>query len=239
MATGICQLCENRRNLVRAHVVPRSFWNFGSEPLAIFSSDENSRPQKSQIGVYDERILCADCDSEFGRFDEYVLLNLVRTAGVVNVDEAGIKCVQYQGIDVKVLQKFAISVAWRASKSKHEYFRNVNLGPYENIFFDLLKSDARSSIQFDIFVTEFDKRDAPFISPTSVRFGQVNMLRIPANRFVFYVKVDQRQTPEEPRICAVRDNDPVLSIVQSWDDSSEKKLVLKMIARKNRPKFWK
>jgi hypothetical protein len=239
MATGVCLLCGNQQKLIKAHIVPKSFLNFGSQPIAIFSSDENSRPQKSPVGVYDEYILCEECDNELGLLDQYVVLNLIRADGIVVVDQEDLKCLQYQGVDTNILYKFIASVAWRASKSKHEFFSRVNLGPYEDIFLSSFKVGANSQLQTDIFVTEFDKKDVPFLSPESIRIENVNMLRIPANRFVFYIKVDKRKSPLDMEEFAVGDNKPVLSIVQSWNDSREKQLVLKIIKRNQRPNFWK
>ena len=239
MKIGVCQLCGNQQKLIKAHIVPKSFWNFGSGPIAIFSSDEDTRPQKSPIGVYDEDILCDGCDNELGELDQYVLLNLIRADGNLVVDEEDLKCLQYQGVDTNSLKKFIASVAWRASKSKHEYFSRVNLGPYEDIFLSSFKVGANSQLQTDIFVTEFDKKDVPFLSPESIRIDEVNMLRIPANRFVFYIKVDKRKSPHDMEEFAVADNKPILSIVQNWNDSREKQLVLKIIKRNQRPNFWK
>jgi hypothetical protein len=239
MATGVCQLCGNQQKLIKAHIIPKSFLNFESQPIAIFDSDENSRPQRYPIGVYDEEILCEECDNEIGLLDQYVLIHLIRAVGASIVDEEDLKCLQYQSVDTKILKKFIASVAWRASKSKHEFFSRVNLGPYEDIFLSSFKAGANSQLQTDIFVTEFDKKDVPILSPESIRIEDINMLRIPANRFVFYIRVDKRKSPPDMDEFAVVENKPVLSIVQDWNDSKEKQLVFKIIQRNRRPNFWK
>lgn len=91
------------------------------------------------------------------------------------------------------MHSFIASVAWRTSKSQHYYFDRVSLGPYEDLLQASFGGNEDAQRQLDVFISEFDNRDASFLNPQFKRFDGVKVLVIPANRFTFYVKVDKQK----------------------------------------------
>ena len=71
---GLCRLCDQIKELVKAHAIPRK-WFEGIRGTGNFSVMINAnKPVKKagkfyQAGVYDSEILCADCEAKFSGFD--------------------------------------------------------------------------------------------------------------------------------------------------------------------------
>jgi hypothetical protein len=239
MAMGICRLCNMHRKLIKAHIIPRSFWNITSKPLAIFSDDGKLRPQKSPDGVYDEEILCEECDNKLGLLDEYTLANLVRNSNKRLVYNNSKPLMEYANLDVFKVHCFILSVAWRASISTHIYYDEIRLGPYQEFFRQAFANPFSGSLCTDVYVAEFDTDVLPYLRPRSLRVGDVNMIVIYANRFKFFVKTDKRNfaAPVDP--TELRTGKPIYSNVEIWANSLEKKFADEILYSNPRPKFWK
>lgn len=238
----ICQLCKCERPLVNAHIIPRSFWNveqneFG--PLAILSSREGWRPRRSQHGIYDQTILCDECDNKLGLFDQHAFEQLVNCKGSVIFDFSGLRALKYVSADPVTVHNFATSVAWRASKSKQEYFSRVSAGAYEKILQDSFSGDIAATKQLDCFIAEFDQEGLPLLNPQYSRMEGVRFLVIFANRFTFYIKVDRQKTPEMFQKFIIRSGSPVLSYVRAWEGSKQKEAMRQLVWSNPKPKFWK
>src|SRR5258708_4096202 len=74
----MCCYCKQNKELVKAHVIPEGFFRRMREgahaPLLVKQSDHIKR---APIGIYDSGILCADCESIFGPWDDYAQRLLV------------------------------------------------------------------------------------------------------------------------------------------------------------------
>jgi hypothetical protein len=237
MALGICKLCGQSKNLIDAHIIPASFWSVGSKPLAVFSDANGSRPRKSPIGIYDSNILCDDCDNELGKLDQYALENLIRKPGTTefSLDRYSKK---YTPIDVAKIHKFILSVAWRASKSKHDFYAEIVLGPYEDKFGDAFKLLNASSLRFEIFISEFDTSVLPYLQPKSVKVDSVNGVLLYLGRFKIFVKTDQRTLHNTIGSLLLQDGNKIISSVERWATSREKQMVDRILQKNPRPKFW-
>ena len=85
---------------------------------------------KSQNGIFDDGILCFDCDQKIGKADKWfsetldALHRLAEGAGA------------YKGlnaqIDSRLAIQFAVSVIYRASLSKRDDFTHISLGRYQD-----------------------------------------------------------------------------------------------------------
>ena len=70
----LCRLCFSAKKLVKAHVIPEAFFRVlrnGSESPLIVSGSAKFYPKRSPIGVYDQYILCEECEKKFGVVDDY------------------------------------------------------------------------------------------------------------------------------------------------------------------------
>ena len=76
-----CLFCGRDRKLIAAHIIPRGFYPSPTEEGTprLVTNTEGTWPKKSPTGVYDEEILCAECDGYLGTFDQHALEKLLNT----------------------------------------------------------------------------------------------------------------------------------------------------------------
>lgn len=130
-----CKLCGKKKPLIRAHIIPRFLYAHNS----VLISDDTSFIKRCPKGIYDKTILCGKCDNKLGRLDDFAKRTLVDHSGVISEvlhnhlppyqpawiyrlkDKAG-----YDKIN-----RFFISVLWRASISSRKEFAEFTLAEYE------------------------------------------------------------------------------------------------------------
>ncbi len=69
-----CKGCGEDKKLVRSHVIPEAFFRGlrdGNTAPRMLTNIEGKYPKKAPIGVYDQTILCADCENVFQLYDDY------------------------------------------------------------------------------------------------------------------------------------------------------------------------
>lgn len=218
-----CAFCGEEKTLINAHIIPRPFHQEGNDegdPYVITGPDSPLFPKRAHIGVYDQNILRAECDGFLGQFDKHAIENLLR--GEARNFTAGTKLVgrTYPSLDRTLLLKFIVSMAWRACIANQEMFRSFTVGRYEALMLAALKDDDELS-HFDAVVAEFDANGGGFLNPHHTRFGGVRFVLIYANRFAFYLKVDQRPMPETFRVFALTHRGPVRTVVRDYLASKE------------------
>ena len=69
----ICKLCTNEAALIKAHVIPKSFWEIeaAQPPPRMVTNIEGVFPKRIPIGVYDQTIVCERCERSFSDYDSY------------------------------------------------------------------------------------------------------------------------------------------------------------------------
>jgi len=221
-----CRFCDEDKPLCKAHIIPAAF--FVKNGARILSSLPEVHPKKSPIGVYDENILCAECDRSLGFLDQHVIENILNKEGEFHSDgDFGVR--RYPEAVPEVVRLFALSVAWRAHHSTHVMFANVDLGPHEaDLKRDLLQPLDHKKVS--AFVHEFDQRNPPIISPIPERYDKVRFLRIYAGRLILSVKVDQRPMPPDIDFFDLLASDQTFSIVVPWVGSAEASLAIDIIS---------
>lgn len=224
---AICKLCRQDRPLIKAHVIPRAFYPPRSSigDTIIVPGFEGGYPRRTPIGVYDEDILCKECDASLGKLDQHVAETVLRGK---HVRHALGTAREYVDADPELVLRFAGSVAWRAAVSTHDMFNTMRLGPYVDKLHSWLSGDLERS-PIDCWLAEFETDDVPFLNPHQTRFSGVRVAVIYAGRLVFYVKLDKRKVPpefEKLRLVAGR---PVYSVVRNFRDGKEAPLMRRMI----------
>src|SRR5690349_8278370 len=129
----ICRLCGNNRPLIRSHVIPRSLWELdGAQPAPrLITNSGGTYPKRAPAGIYDQTIVCEECERIFGPGDDYAADFFVkRTVPFREIRENG-RLTGYlvKRFDYDSLKLFLISVLWRAGVSSHPMFVRVQLGP--------------------------------------------------------------------------------------------------------------
>jgi hypothetical protein len=57
-----CKLCKQDPKPVKAHIIPRRFWEPDPiEPLRMLTNIKGQHMKRSRIGIYDSTIVCEAC----------------------------------------------------------------------------------------------------------------------------------------------------------------------------------
>jgi hypothetical protein len=222
----VCLLCGEDKPLIDAHIIPKGFH---PEPAAIgpavlVSNKAGVYPRRAPVGVYDQHILCAECDGALGILDQHAIENLLNS-NAANILEGNAK--RYADADAATVLRFIASVAWRASASKHDMFDRVELGPYGGALKEVATGDSDAA-PVSAFLAEFDVPSPPYLNPHRTKIEGVNFLVIYAARFIFYLKLDKRPTPRAFDALQIRPGRPVVALVRSWHSSKEKQIMRTM-----------
>lgn len=231
---GFCKLCCQNKRLVRAHIIPKAFWDTSDEPIAMFNSRPDGRAMRSRIGPYDENILCEACDNHLGVLDghaaKYLLRARPRHSPFVDVHF-------YRDADPDVIERFVWSVAWRASISSQMLFKNVKLGNLERRLAVALRTSRSWPLKSSVVISEFDK-SVPTLSPEFATIDKTKFLIIYANRFFFTLKIDIGPIPAAMRDFCLTKGMPTYSVRYEWEGSAHQQRIYENLKRIPRPQFW-
>ena len=227
LSMTVCRLCDQKKKLIKAHIVPRSFLQLSADvdkAAKILSTKQGYFPKRTLTGVYDQGILCKDCDAQIGVFDEHAASSLIHSKNVQSFKEKDVKLKFYNDAKPKMIQKFILSLAWRSSVTSHEFFSRVRLGPYEEKIREYLLSDDIDIFKISASIAEFDDRnfDTSFLNPHCSKFDGVTVWHFYANRFIFYVKADKQKLPRCFEPIRLQPGKVVMSLVREWHESKEK-----------------
>src|SRR5262245_48953601 len=131
-----CRFCGERSDFIDAHVIPEGFFKRlrdGREIPRLLSNNTEDYPKRAPVGVYDEKILCAGCEPQFGPWDQYAqeVLSEPPRGQVLKVGKHVVGYELSEAWRYDLLKLFFISVAWRASVSTHDFYKRISLGPFE------------------------------------------------------------------------------------------------------------
>jgi len=168
MQTGKCKLCHNVRPLLdKSHIIPEFMYSglFDEHhKINKFAPAQyvkgNRRVMRPSSGEYDSGILCQECDNKkLGQFETYARQALFggklpenESPDCQNVQTPeGVKFTRCRNLSYKKFKLFLLSILWRASVSKREFFNEVSLGPYEEVIRQmLLNEDPKGEEDFPI-----------------------------------------------------------------------------------------
>lgn len=141
-----CALCLSTSDLRNSHIIPE----FQYKPIydekhraLVISSDPKERERFVQKGMR-EKLFCEQCEKRFSKWEDYacrVLFGdkakiLSRTTKVINLE----------GIDYPKFKLFLLSLLWRMSVAKGDFWKEVRLGILEEKLRQcLLNEDPLSS----------------------------------------------------------------------------------------------
>jgi hypothetical protein len=245
----LCKLCGLSRKLIKAHIIPESFFRESSKGThtRLISNNLNEFSKQAPVGIYDREILCEQCEKKFGPLDEYggkVFISEHDSlfSAVKNVGEVVGFC--SDKIDKEKLHRFILSVLWRASVSKQRFYEKVCLGVHEEVVKSLMFSlDKNKAKQFSIVIARWVSQPAlePVtkiqLNPEKVKLSGVNSYVFYFGKTIVYVKVDQRPFPADFTNLAFYSSSDLLVVARSLDKSKELKLMREIVHR--RPKELK
>jgi hypothetical protein len=109
-------LCGESNKLVKSHIIPEAFWREirqGDDAPLLITSVKGEFPKKAPIGVYDDGILCTECEESFGHVDDYGITVLLKRRDELfrpSKDGAGALAYVAEDVDQRTLLKFFVSV---------------------------------------------------------------------------------------------------------------------------------
>jgi hypothetical protein len=229
----ICQLCGQEKALVDAHIIPRQLYKLENQDLKIYSIHEYSK--KSRTGIYDgKKILCGDCDNKIlGVFDNYGQTLLLKpfTEGNFLSEDGKNFFYKLDNIDYPKFKLFFISVLWRASITKHDFFCQVNLGSWEPVLRDMiLNVDPGTKDDFSVILTKYQGALATIMpTPRRIRMKGINYYQFKIADYSVLIKVDKRPFPEELNPVILQPNQSLLIPIENYENSQEFSTILENI----------
>lgn len=234
---GICKLCDQERDLVDSHIIPLAFHRHlqmdSARPPVILGTATNSFPQRSPGGIYDEGLLCHDCEIRFGPWDQYGAECLIQRFGQDAQkrharDGGELLIYQIDNWDEARLRMFALSLLWRAAVTTRPFFKRVTLGPHENRLKDrILAGEPGSPNDFSVFLGHWQIRpehagmELTQISPYAWRLEGINMAKIFLGGFVFYIKCDKRPFNKPFPDIILAPSRPVFAVPRQLEGSQD------------------
>lgn len=128
----LCKGCATEKGkLSKSHIIPRSFFEELRDDKTIALRQYTNSPgqfnKKIPIGVYDQTILCDECENRFLKIDNYAADLLLHNQELQNA------FLLYPTKDLKLVEPasdlkfFFMTVLWRASISSMELYQHVKL----------------------------------------------------------------------------------------------------------------
>jgi hypothetical protein len=209
---GLCKLCLLEKVLHKeSHIIPRFLIreNLKNEkgkltPISI-STKSNSINELGQIssnGYSEYNILCIECESKIGFYEDYVAKIIYTNPSIrispikTEVQFTNIKAtaIRFSNVDKGKLKLFLLSIIWRCSISKISVFENVKLGTYKNKIRELIYSQNDSEPHLFPFMTLNTKEnlywtDDTLIPPIRERFKNGSYYKMVFGYFIFIVNI--------------------------------------------------
>ena len=232
-----CKLCGNESALVNAHIIPAGFFRRirqGKESLEVITNSPGEYTKKSQIGEYDQTIVCSKCEAIWQGWDNYAqqLLAEEPLNGRARYHGNRKICCVVDNYEYSKLKLFFISMAWRASVSSRKFFRRVSLGEFEDIAKQhIMNSDPGDSEDFSVVVSKFNHPLAKgTLDPYMYENSGVNYIRFYLASYMADIKVDHQPTPEQLSKLTITQNKPLYIICRDFKKSKELNLIKKLIS---------
>lgn len=198
----ICKWCGNSYpQLGKSHLIPQAFFNFDKETDRKIVS-ETSPAKRAPTGPWDNKILCQSCEKNFSDIDSVaagILLNDIESQKIPFNNICDTIGFQIDGRYFQPLKQFLIYTLWKCSVSQLAEFRNVKLGPYEDIIkLQLINKTIFTPDEYS-FAAFRIKNPAGHIFPyreARESNGGVNYYSIELGPYIFEVKIDKRSVPK-------------------------------------------
>ena len=235
----VCKLCGQEKKLVVAHIIPRSFYDplrEGGQIPVIITDQPGVYIQKSRTGVYDREILCGACERKLSAWDDYaykfLMGNVSDHAYIMHRD----KRVAYNlgRCDYNKLKLFFMSVLWRAGASKQPFFKNVQLGPYnEDLRARILAADPGRVEDYAVALSRFDAPppNVGMLNPCRNEYGGVNHYQLYLGGYMAIVKVTNKKPPEFFECLYIAPGTDVIVLILEFETSKEFQVMANVVKR--------
>ncbi len=169
------------------------------EPLIVVI-DSKPHTKRSRTGIYDENILCADCDGILGNLDDYGKKVFLETE-LAPFDSAEGLAFYLPGIDPLKLKVFILSILWRLYISTLPESGNIPLNKKfsEKLFYMVKNGDAGSLNDFSVVLRRFNYSESEkewakyYQTPVRAQHEGIDYINVYfPNGYKILIKVDER-----------------------------------------------
>lgn len=238
---GICRGCNQKKNLIKAHIIPESFFreiNTSGQMSILIEGKKDSYIKRCPIGIYDQNILCPECENIFQMADDYAQDLLLKSSNKRRILFDGKGDIYFfENYNYKLLKRFVISLLWRASISKDIFYSHINIGTFETRAKELLWNDSIGTPdEFDFFFYFLgDLKEKSILQPVQCRVNDKNVNRFYLGKNLLFIKVDNRKF--DPHPIYARDGEPLY--FGSSQESQERVLkeALNIVSKANTSNF--
>ncbi len=206
----ICKLClQDKPLLKKSHIASNFLYQeLQGEDHSFMKVDlQGVTAKKIQTGFFEQNILCANCDNaRLGVLESYASRVLYggKIKGInlrheINPD--GAEWMLCDGIDYKKFKLFLLSLIWRFSISKNEFYRFVDLGQYEEVIRKMiLENDAGDVLDYPCTIMTYrHHKDLPFhlvSQPLRHRGSDGGICySVMMNGFIYTFYISKKMTP--------------------------------------------
>lgn len=203
----ICKLCAQQKKLIKAHIIPEFMYKeiYDEDHLFYKLRLENlGKNSKIPTGEYDKSILCESCDNvSIGQLESYAA-KVYEEGGGTNANKLfyqdwNTTILHVTNIDYEKFKLFLLSILWKSSMTKREFFKDVNLGPYENTIREMIiNRDPKEQADFPCLMIEC-RADVPWTSqlitqPTMIKMNNRTVYRYLLNGIMYFYYIGEKIT---------------------------------------------
>ena len=190
-----------------AHIIPRAFYHKEADfHFAVVNMTKVDRPRRSQKGVWDDTILCEQCEARFASIDEYAAETLhQRRIEALPVVQDGNMFLDRNGsplafalpwADGEQIIWFALFVLWRAGASSRNECKTVATWTFRGRRIPLAIDRQDLSELVGVHVTLWWERNpnlaGAVIFPYRGKIGPVRLWNFWCGGYYFVIQTDSR-----------------------------------------------
>ena len=198
--------------------------------LAISSNSSFKRWGFAPSGIYQDDLLCSDCDNKIGQYDKYGYDVLTKEIDEKKLQSFGEVRHGYEigEINVEAFRLFLISLVWRAGIARDQMFQFIKLGVYEERLKQILQSQNSEFLDcITPVIILFRPPQFPDImwSPFCSKMNGVNIATFYLPPWKVLLKLDRRPFGYPFNNFALTPGKPAYAIVQDFWSKGEFKLL--------------
>lgn len=195
-----------------------------NENHALYKIDINEfkRSRKLYTGEYESNILCENCDNNvIGQYETYAhkILYGGKLYTGENIkfqnqkNEHGVVSTYAKGVDYKKFKLFLLSVLWRASISSRDIYKQIDLGPHEDIIRKMIiDGDPKGQMEYPCMMLTYlnNRKELPpgFISqPIRIKNNDGTRYAFLIGGVLYTFFISKHAIPDYIPECAINEND--------------------------------
>jgi hypothetical protein len=239
----LCQLCQQEKKLMKAHIMPDSMNHelrkvLGDDPNSPMLSIEkgSGKTKRLPMGNYDKTIICSGCDGSFSPWETHALDVLFRKHAWTDVQTDGHgnpRCYTLLNADYASLKLFVHSMLWKAAVSQLGFCAKVVLpaATIEKLRQLLVSGDPGDATTFAVRIAQFYEMDAPItFEPMALSIDGIAYVALHVPGYKILVQVDNQPLPPDHDLVLAPASEIRVRLLD-FQGSAERRAVEKMAAK--------